>query len=130
MNKISPNLMVEDVKKTAEFYQNVLGFDIGMAVPDEDNPVWASLSRGNVEVMLQEKKSLAGEYSVFSGREVGGTFNLYIETNDIQNLYDACKSNNVPIVKDMNKTFYGADEFAIQDPNGYVLVFAQHGNNN
>lgn len=29
------------------------------------------------------------------------------------------------IVKDMHKTFYGADEFVIRDLNGYIIYFAE-----
>ena len=34
------------------------------------------------------------------------------------------KTNNYKIVNDLHKTFYGTSEFAVQDPDGYICVFA------
>jgi len=125
MNKLSPVLMVDDVKKSIEFYKNVLGFAVTMVFPDESNPGFAGLANGQVEIMLQQRASLEEEYPIFSGKALGGTFTLFIETASISSLYDACKSSNSKIVKDMHKTFYGTDEFAVADNDGYVVVFSQ-----
>ncbi len=125
MIKISPNMMVNDVKQSLEFYRDVLGFQVHMIVPDAEAPIWASITRGQVEIMLQDKNNLIKEYPLLNEREIGGTFNLYIETDNIYELYESCKKNDVPIVKEMNKTFYGADEFGVQDKDGYLIVFAQ-----
>jgi hypothetical protein len=33
--------------------------------------------------------------------------------------------DNVKVIKGLEKTFYGATEFSIQDNNGYLLTFAE-----
>ncbi|MHC1683121.1 MAG: VOC family protein [Clostridiaceae bacterium] len=124
MNKLSPNLMVEDVKNSIKFYEN-LGFQVGMAVPDENNPIWAAMSNNEVEIMLQQRSSLEEEYNLLEGKSTGGTFTLFIETNNIDQLYKSCKTNEVKIIKEMNKTFYGTQEFAVVDINNYIIVFSQ-----
>lgn len=117
--------MVPNVIETIDFYKTVLGFTLNMTVPDNTNPVWASLTNGDIEIMIQQKESVQKEFPLFAGKEIGGTFILFIRTENIQELYAACKKHTVPLLKDRHKTFYGTDEFSIQDINGYVLTFAQ-----
>lgn len=124
MNKLSPNLMVEDVKSSVELYKK-LGFEISMAVPDEINPIWTAITNNEVEIMLQQRSSLEEEYEYLAGKNTGGTFTLFIETSNIDELYNTCKTNEIEIIKDMNKTFYGTQEFAILDNDNYILVFLQ-----
>jgi len=42
----------------------------------------------------------------------------------IQSLYEAIK-DKVTIVRDMHTTFYGTQEFYMQDCNGYLLSFSE-----
>ena len=55
---------------------------------------------------------------------MGGSLTLYVAVSDALALYDRLKDSTT-IVKEPHKTFYGADEFAIRDLNGYVLTIAQ-----
>jgi len=124
LKKITANLMVESVDDTIAFYKNVLGFEVITTVPDAGPFDWAWMKRGDVELMFQSRPSLSGDIPAFTGKEVGGTFGLYINVEGIQSLYDTIK-DKVTIVKDMHTTFYGAREFHIQDNSGYLLSFAE-----
>lgn len=124
MKKLTPNLMVEDVNKTVEFYKNILGFQAIMTVPHEGICSWALMKNGSVEIMFQLKKSLSKEISVLKNKKIGGSFTLYTDVSDVKALYERVR-DKVEIVQDMHTTFYGTQEFAIQDLNGYILVFAQ-----
>lgn len=55
MKKLSPNLFVTNVKESIAFYEK-FGFKAEQAIPDAENPFWASIASGDVEIMLQEKK--------------------------------------------------------------------------
>ena len=44
MGYISATLAERNMKQTIEFYTNSLGFKMGMAFPDADNPEYADLS--------------------------------------------------------------------------------------
>jgi uncharacterized glyoxalase superfamily protein PhnB len=57
-------------------------------------------------------------------RQNGGSLLLYIQTTEIRKLFDNVK-DNVKVVKVLEKTFYGATEFSIEDNNGYLLTFAE-----
>jgi len=122
MESISPNIFVKDIKATIEFYKH-LGFEVLMTVPEEGVPVWAMMSCGNVSFMFQSFESLGSELPEIS-RQDGGSLLLYIQIKEIRQYHDRIM-DKVNVIKGLEKTFYGATEFAIQDLNGYILTFAE-----
>jgi len=132
--KLTTNMMVEDVNRTADFYCDVLGFEFMMGVPEDTQEIavtrqkdqtlgFAILKSGNIEMMFQAKKSLARELPEFSGMKVGGSLTFYIEVENVEGFYEELK-DKVTIIKKIRTTFYGKREFYIRDFNGYVLTFA------
>jgi uncharacterized glyoxalase superfamily protein PhnB len=124
LKKLTPNVMVEHVNSTVAFYRDVLGFTLLTTVPEEGEFDWAMMQHDMVEIMFQSRKSLSGDLPVFEGKAIGGSLTLYIEVEDIKALYASLQSK-VKIVLDMATTFYGAQEFTIEDCNGYLLTFAE-----
>ena len=124
LRKLTPNLMVEDVNKTVDFYKNMLGFDVLATVPETGQFNWAMLKQGDVEMQFQTRASLSEEIPAFKDRAIGGALTLYIDVEDVTALYNALK-DKVAIVQDMHTPLYGTQEFAIEDCNGFVLSFSQ-----
>ncbi len=122
MESISPNIFVKDIKATIEYYK-YLGFEVVMTVPEEGDLVWAMMSCGNVSFMFQSFESLGSELPEIS-RQDGGSLLLYIQIKEIRQYHDRIM-DKVNVIKGLEKTFYGAREFAIQDLNGYILTFAE-----
>lgn len=122
MDSISPNIFVKDISQTIDFYKQ-LGFTVAATVPDETNPLWVMMNCGKISFMFQTFESLGNELPQVS-RNDGGSLLLYIQVNEIRNLYNRI-NNKVKIIKGLEKTFYGATEFSILDPNGYLLTFAE-----
>jgi uncharacterized glyoxalase superfamily protein PhnB len=100
-----------------------LGFDLITTVPEEGNFVFAMMTCGNVTFMFQTFESLGNELPTIS-RQNGGSLLLYIQTTEIRKLFDQVK-DKVKVVKEFEKTFYGATEFSIEDNNSYLLTFAE-----
>ncbi len=125
MQSLSPNIFVNNMTATIEFY-TILGFSTTMTVPEQGQGdlVWAMLNHGAVTIMFQTFESLGEELPAIS-RQNGGSLLLYINVADIQSLFDQVK-DKVTVLKGLEKTFYGATELSILDPNNYVLTFAQH----
>lgn len=119
-----PVLMVEDVGKTLEFYEGVLGFRRVGTVPEKPPFIFGEVIRGDVKVMFQESKSFGEDLPDLRGRPIGGTFTLYVEMEGVRQLYDEIKGK-VKIIKDINETFYGTREFYIADVNGYIVGFSE-----
>jgi lactoylglutathione lyase len=124
LKKLTPNIMVEDVNLTIDFYQKFLGFELLVSVPEEGQFAWAMLKRDAVEMMFQSRTSLGEEIPALQHKEIGGSLTLYIEVEDVKELYERLRGS-VTIVQGMHTTFYGAQEFAIQDCNGFILAFSE-----
>lgn len=125
LQSLTPNIMVENVNQTIEFYTNTLGFNLIDTNPTSGNFEWGYVMLDNVGLMFQEEKSLKNEYPELepSKTNMGGPLSFYIRVENINELYNDIK-DKVEVIKPMNKTFYGTDEFAIKDINGFVLTFS------
>lgn len=123
MQTLTPNLMVKEVADSINFYHNILGFEIIMKVP-EVNPIWAFLKKEDVTIMLQQKESLIKEYPHLSKRTLGGSFSLFIKMNNLDEFFKKI-SFKVKVIKTPHITPYNMNEFAIEDLDGYLLVFAE-----
>ena len=122
--RLSPNLIVDNVDETVTFYCDLLKFNLNMSVPAEAPFVWAALVRDNVEVMIQSRQSVSKIIPLFENKEAGGSLTLYIEMENIMELYDSIKTH-VTLVEDLHTKPYGMIEFSFQDNNGFVLTCAQ-----
>jgi uncharacterized glyoxalase superfamily protein PhnB len=74
--------------------------------------------------MFQARASLVGELPAWKDRPVGGALTLYIDLEGVEALYEEVR-RNASVVKDLHDTFYGTQEFSIEDCNGYILTFAE-----
>jgi uncharacterized glyoxalase superfamily protein PhnB len=122
--KLTPNLLVADVERSLAFYVDVLGFERGMTVPEESPYVFASVTSGTVEVFLNDAAAAVKEYPAFAGRPLGATGTMYIEVEGVDALHDRLKAI-AKIVMPLVTQFYGVREFAFEDPDGYVITFAE-----
>ncbi|MEY7851430.1 VOC family protein [Natrarchaeobius sp. A-rgal3] len=127
--------MVTDVAETVEFYEDVLGFEVVMAVSEtedeirtdcrgDDGVVYAQMKNGGVEIMVQKSESLKDDVPAFADASVGGSVCLYIETENVDEFYDETKAD-VEVVTAPTTAWYGMREYYIRDNNGYVLGFAE-----
>jgi uncharacterized glyoxalase superfamily protein PhnB len=123
-SKLTPNLLVSNVERSLAFYIVVLGFTRGMTVPDESPFVFASVTSGPVEIFFNDAATAAKEYPGFAGRPLGATGTMYIEVDAVDTLHDQIK-DRVKVVMPLVTQFYGVREFAFEDPDGYVITFAE-----
>ena len=122
--KLTPNLIVADVDRSVAFYCDVLGVTVGMKVPDESPLIFAGLQCGSVEIFLNSAEAAYAEYPSFKDRPIGGTLTQFIHVTGIRAMHDAL-AGKVNIVMPLEKKWYGVTEFAITDPDGYIITFAE-----
>ncbi len=121
---ITTNIMVKNVKETIKFYEEKLGFQKILSVPEEGEKLnFAIMNRDKISIMFQEQENLIEEYASLKTDEIIPTFTLFITVQDVSLLYGELK-NKVQIAKELHKTFYGKDEFAIFDNNGNILTIS------
>jgi catechol 2,3-dioxygenase-like lactoylglutathione lyase family enzyme len=126
-SKLTPNLIVADVERSLTFYTNVLGFERGFTVPEQSPFVFGSVVSGPIEIFFNERETATKEYPAFAGKPLGVTGTMYIEvagSGNIERLHDRLKTA-VPVVMPFVTQWYGVKEFAIADPDGYVITFAE-----
>lgn len=116
--------MVKNVNKTIGFYTKKLGFKQVATVPEKGKFIWGMVKSGDVTFMFQESESIEEEYPGIGKCEKGGGLTFYIHVSDLDSLFIELKEK-VVIFKSVHTTPYGAKEFAIEDCNGYILVFSQ-----
>ncbi|MGY6650486.1 VOC family protein [Wenyingzhuangia sp. IMCC45574] len=124
LESLTPNIMVKDVNATLNYYIDCLGFKLIDTNPESGQFEWGYVMLDSVGMMFQEEKSLKTEYKEMEPLKIGGALTFYIRINDIDSYYDEL-SKDINIIKPMNRTFYGTNEFAIMDLNGFILTFSE-----
>jgi len=122
--KLTPNLLVSNVERSLAFYVDTLGFERGMTVPDASPFAFAAVTSGAVEIFFNDAAGAVKEYPGFAGKPIGATGTLFIEVEGVDALHDRL-APKVKIVMPIVTQFYGMREFAIADPDGYVITFAE-----
>jgi lactoylglutathione lyase len=122
--RITPNLLVSSVERSLAFYVDTLGFERGMTVPDASPFAFASVTSGPVEIFFNDAAGAVKEYPAFAGKPIGCTGTLFVELQGVDALHDRIKAA-VTVVMSIETKFYGMREFAIEDPDGYVITFAE-----
>jgi len=120
-NSIVPCFVVADVGATMLWYQEKLGF-WSDPFPASEPYLFAILFLDHIEIMLQRIEGYE-KPDLYERRSVG-VWDAYIRTEGVKELYEAVK-DDVTIIKPLQKQPYGALQFEVKDPNGYVLVFGE-----
>lgn len=123
--KLTPNLVVNDVEASLNFYQTVLGFERGMTVPEQAPFVFGSVTSGSVEIFFNDKKAVAEDYPPLAAGRIGGTLTLFLEVEGIEEVLSRVEKSAARVVMPLKTQFYGMREFAFEDPEGWVVTLAE-----
>lgn len=126
-NKLVPELSVTNIDVSKDFYINILHFKLEYERPADK---FAFLSYQGSQIMIEE---INNHWSVGElVRPFGRGINFQIETDEIEDISQRLKDNNIKIYKDIFSSEYVAGdevfvekELLVQDPDGYLLRFQQ-----
>ena len=125
-NRLTPNLMVEDVAETLAWYARVFDAEeLSRMPPESDDPEWGQVAIDDVWLMFQARESLEAEVPVLEDEPIGGSFTCYIDVEDAAGLHANLVEAGVDVVQQLREADYGRREFAVEDCNGYVLAFGE-----
>ncbi len=125
LETLTPNLMVEDVRQTINYYHGVLGFTTMYTIPEKGEELdWAMMKKDDVEIMFQREDSLKADLPEIRHETPGGGFTLFIKMKGVDEFYDELFAA-ADVVDQLKNTFYDMREFTIRDINGYYLTFAE-----
>jgi len=121
---ITPNLIVRDVARSTAFYRDVLGFTVGETVPAAEPFVFVWLKRDEVSVFLNDVNAAAHDYPAAASMPPGGTAALFFIISDVDG-YHAQVAPRANVILPLKTQFYGMREFAVTDPDGHIITFAE-----
>ena len=114
---IAPQLVVTDVKKTAEYYKNILGFTIIGLVAEP--PVYAMVERDGFQVHFAKSDTQEIKKNK-DYRSISHDFIIWVP--EIDAFYEELKSKNAIILEGIVKRTYGSREFVIEDCDGHTIL--------
>jgi uncharacterized glyoxalase superfamily protein PhnB len=117
-HRVLPCLFAADMRASLDFYIEGLGFTQTGYYPIASAPVRTEIRRDGVAIVLFS----VGRHLDIQSPALSGA--LYLFPEDVGQLADELR-NKVPFAWGPEDTEYGLREFAVRDPNGYTLVFAQ-----
>ena len=111
----APLFQVKDLKKSLDFYCDVLGFERPTLWGDP--PGFAMPQRDGLIIMLdQSKKVLTNK----------GNWDAYFWVKDAKGLFEEFQAKGAKFEYEIQlKELYGNLEFGLKDPDGYFLTFGQ-----
>ena len=113
MKYICSLIVVENIKESREFYENVLGLQV---IEDYGENV---VFEGSFAIHLKEHYQ-----KLIKGRDItfrSNSFELYFEDNDISSLYVKLKSVNVDFVHEPQEQPWRQLVVRFYDPDGHVI---------
>ena len=124
VKRITPVLLVNEIEPQIPFWVGRLGFAKTIEVPDGAKLGFVAFQKGSAEVMYQTYASVEKDAPAAMGAAArkGPTY-LYMEVDDLDAVLAAMK--DVPKVMPERTAFYGMREFAVADPAGHFITFAQ-----
>jgi len=118
---IAPVFSVADVDATIRWYEEHLGC-VSFPFPPSPPHVFAIVSRDDIEIMFQRIDAYL-KPEIYNSRS-GGVWDAYFRMSGVRDFYEAIR-NEVEIKQLLRQQPYGAWEFEVKDPNGYILVFSE-----
>jgi catechol 2,3-dioxygenase-like lactoylglutathione lyase family enzyme len=123
-SSVTPNLICRDIAASKAFYGDVLGFEVKETVPDAAPFVFVWLERDGVPVFLNAVAAAAADYPDAASRAPGGTAALFFIVSEVDALHGQV-APRATVVMPLKTQFYGMREFAVLDPDGHIITFAE-----
>lgn len=128
---LTPELYCSNIQSSLAFYTKILGFDIQYQREEEG---FVMLERQGSRIMLEEIRNNSERVWLNAPLEkpFGRGINFEIKTNNIDQLYADVQKAGIKIFLPIEEKWYRANhielgnrQFIVQDPDGYMLRFAQ-----
>lgn len=120
--KATPVLYVQSMAPSLTFWCERLGFALTQQVPDGDEPVFAAVQSGDIEIMLQTVAAYEADPHAPSRPWRADRSYLFVEVGNLDQVIAALDGCEVVVPR--QTTFYGADEIGYREPGGHFVTFA------
>ena len=120
-------LACKDLDKAVKFYKEQLGFRV---VSEESEKDFVTLEFAENSIMLERdklfKEALPELKDELSRNQYGVGVTIFIHVDDADRRYRDIKAKGVEILSKIETKPWGAREFVVKDPEGYILNVHAH----
>jgi len=117
IKKMSPQLVVEDINRSIDFYTKKLGFEMDFLYED----FYAGVSKDGFTIHLKiGKPSIEERQNKRKNEDIDVVFSV----NNIEDLYEELSNKSVEFTQPIREMDYGK-EFYLIDPDGYIISFLE-----
>ena len=123
LKEIAPFFIVKNLAVSIDFYNQKLGFETDLVVPEED-PFFGIVSRDNVRILL---KHIAEDIHPVPNhtRHEWARWDAFIWVSDPDALFAEFQSRGLEFHEPLADTDDGLRAFELKDHDGYVLCFGK-----
>ena len=114
----APQFLVDDLDKAIAFYEERLGFTTDFVY----DKFYASVSRDGVPIHLKHAPKLEAERAHRKREE---HLDVMLGVSGIRELHEELTGRGAPIIKPIEERPWGAIDFYVEDPDGYLLCFSE-----
>lgn len=128
-NPLVPELTVARLDESLRFYE-AAGFSVRFR---REAPPFAYLELGDAQLMLEQEAQDRWDVGTLD-RPLGRGVNFQIEVDDVERTCSSVQRAGYKLFAELEESWYptehgvqeGQREFLVQDPDGYLLRFAQY----
>jgi predicted enzyme related to lactoylglutathione lyase len=121
ITSFAPQLLMDDLERAIKLYSDVLGFSFG--------PTWRGFyaigERDGFSVHLKCAPKVVEDRA---NRRQHQHLDVYASVIGVSALYADCKAKGATILKPLNRTPWGTNDFYLEDPEGYIIAFGEPDN--
>lgn len=121
-SSITPVLPCDAIEPLIAFWSR-FGFKVTISVPHGDVLGFAILENGQTQLMYQTHESLREDAPALAEAATKSRTLLFVRVDDIDATQRAAEGTRPVFPR--RETFYGSIEFAVADPAGHIVTFAQ-----
>ena len=123
LKEIAPFFIVKNLTGSIDFYNQKLGFETDLLIPEED-PFFAIVSRDNVRILL---KHIAEDIHPVPNhtRHEWARWDAFIWVSNPDALFAEYQSRGLEFHEPLEDTDDGLRAFELKDHDGYVLCFGK-----
>ena len=123
LERIYPFFIVKSLAESIDFYNQKLGFETDMLVPEE-NPFFGIVSRDNVRILLKHITEHVHPVPNHTRHE-WARWDAFILVSDPDALFAEYQSRGLAFNETLADTSDGLRAFELKDHDGYVLCFGK-----
>ena len=123
LERIYPFFIVKNLAASIDFYNQKLGFETDLLVPEED-PFFGIVSRDNVRILLKHITEFIHSVPNHT-RHAWAKWDAFIWVSDPDALFAEYQSRGLEFHETLADTSDGLRAFELKDHDGYVLCFGK-----